>query len=245
MIDRIEKEGPSVADALDAALDEMGVQQDMVEYEVLEEPGKRRFGIGAEKTAKVAVWLKPGVQTDLESDELDDTDEADDGEPPSLEQEDEEFSDEELDVIADTAVEVINDLTAFYGLEPSVEEYEGDEGEIILDIVGDDLGILIGRHGKSLDSLQVIVSAITNRRIDRRYPVVVDVSGYKHRRRMKVEEIARRAAERAARQGRPVQLRPMTSFERKVVHMTLRDDRRVTTGSEGDEPFRHVIVSPR
>lgn len=241
-MERIEKEGPSVADALDAALDEMGVQQDMVEYEVLEEPGKRMFGIGAEKVARVAVWLKPGFRADAQPPEETD----DEGEQEAvLGEADDEFTDEELDEIADTAVEVISELTKFYALEPSVEEYEGDEGEIILDIVGDDLGILIGRHGKTLDSLQVIVSAIANRRIARRFPIVVDVSGYKHRRRMKVEEIARRAAERAARQGRPVQLRPMTSFERKVVHMTLRDDRRVMTGSEGDEPFRHVIVSPK
>jgi spoIIIJ-associated protein len=241
MIERVEKEGPSVADAIDAALEEMGVQQDMVEYEVLEEPGKRMFGIKSDKVARVAVWLKPEAVKAMESLDADAEDE-----PPAVlaEDEPEDFTDEELDAIADTAVAVINDVVRCYGLEPTVEEYEGDDGEIILDIVGDDLGILIGRHGKTLDALQVVVSAVTNRRIERRYPVVVDVSGYKHRRRLKVEEIARRAAERAARQSRSVQLRPMTSFERKVVHMALRDDRRVTTASDGEEPFRHVVVSP-
>ena len=246
MTNRIEKDGPSVAEALDAALEEMGVQQDMVEYEVLESGGKRMFGMKSDKLARVAVWLKPEVARSLESAAV--VVDEEDEEPLPLElteDHEEEFSDEELDAIADSAVAVINDVVGHYGLTPGVEEYEGDEGEIILDIVGDDLGILIGRHGKTLDALQVVVSAITNRRIERRYPIVVDVSGYKHRRRMKVEEIARRAAERAGRQGRPVQLRPMTSFERKVVHMTLRDDRRVTTASDGDEPFRHVIVSPK
>jgi len=244
MTERIEMEGPSVADALDAALEELGVQQDMVEYEILEEPGKRMFGIKSDKSARVAVWLRPGALEKISDTEDEDLD--DEPLPTELQsQEPEEFTDEELDAIADLAVAVINDVVKCYGLEPGVEEYEGDEGEIILDIVGDDLGILIGRHGKTLDAMQVVVSAITNRRVERRYPVVVDVSGYKHRRRMKVEEIARRAAERAARQGRPVQLRPMTSFERKVVHVTLRDDRRVMTGSDGEEPFRHVVISPK
>ncbi len=243
MIEKIEKAGPSVADALDAALEEMGVQQDMVEYEVLDEPGKRMFGIKADKEARVSVWLKPGAVKALE---LEDDGSLEGALPVELTvQESDEFTDEELDAIADVAVGVINRIAGCYGLEPGIEEYEGDDGEIIMDIVGEDLGILIGRHGKTLDSLQVIVSAITNRQIERRYPIMVDVSGYKHRRRMKVEEIARRAAERAARQGRPVQLRPMTSFERKVVHMALRDDRRVTTGSDGEEPFRHVVVSPK
>ncbi|MDZ4655183.1 MAG: RNA-binding cell elongation regulator Jag/EloR [Coriobacteriia bacterium] len=244
MIKRTETEGPSVAEALDAALEEMGVQQDMVEYEVLAEPGRRMFGIKSDKAARVAVWLKPEAERSLETIEAEEPE--DEARPTEwVEKEPEEFTDEELDAIADTAVKVVNDVVRCYGLEPSVEEYEGDEGEIILDIVGDDLGILIGRHGKTLDALQVIVSAITNRRIERRHPVLVDVSGYRHRRRMKVEEIARRAAERASRQSRPVELRPMTSFERKVVHMALRDDRRVSTASDGVEPFRHVVVSPQ
>lgn len=242
MINRIEQEGPSVEEALDAALEQMGVQQDMVQYEVLEEPARKMFGKRSDKMARVAVWLKPEAIKALEMEASPDEESQ---ELPVDIVEDEEFSDEELDAIADKAVEVIHKIVGCYGLKPGVEEYEGDESEIILDIVGDDLGILIGRHGKTLDSLQVVVSAITNRQLERRYPVVVDVSGYKHRRRLKVEEIARRAAERAARQGRPVQLRPMTSFERKVVHMTLRDDRRVGTASDGDEPFRHVVVSPK
>jgi len=158
---------------------------------------------------------------------------------------DTEFTDEEIDKVADEAVLVINEIARYFRITPSVEEYEGDEGEVILDIIGDDLGILIGRHGRTLDALQVLVSAITNRRVERRYPVLVDVSGYRYRRRLKLEEIAKRAADRAARHRQPVPLRPMTSFERKVVHMALRNDGRVTTASEGEEPFRQVVVHPR
>lgn len=245
MIDDITMEGPTVEEALDAALEEMGVQQDAVQYEVVSEPSKGLFG-GAGKPARVHVWLRPGVERDADGEE-DADEEAFEDEPQqeTLSRETPELTDEQLDAIADAGAATIQDIMRSLGIEASVEEYEGDEGEIILDIVGDDLGILIGRHGRTLDALQILVSAITNRRLEQRYPLVIDVSGYRHRRRLKLEEIARRAADRASRQHRPVALRPMTSFERRVVHVALRDDRRVVTESEGEEPRRMVVVRPK
>lgn len=251
MIDEVTMEGPTVAEALDAALDEMGVQQDAIEFEVLSEPGRGLFG-GSGKPARVRVWLRPEVKSAVDLEDEEEPDEFDAnvvvesaGSRAEPAAEVRTLSDEELDTIADTGVATIQSIMQALSIEATVEEYEGDEGEIILDIVGDDLGILIGRHGRTLDALQILVSAITNRRLDQRYPVVVDVSGYRHRRRVKLEEIARRAADRAARQKRPVEMRPMTSFERRVIHVALRDDRRVTTESEGDEPRRMVVVRPR
>jgi spoIIIJ-associated protein len=240
MIDEVIIEGPSVEDAIDSALDEMGVQQDAVEYEVLSEPGRGLFGSGG-RPARVRVWLKAGVvDPGLGID--DDTAEEDDDDTP---EESGELTDDELDAIADAGADAIKEILQALRIECSIDEYEGDEGEIILDITGDDLAVLIGRHGRTLDALQVIVSTITNRRLDTRYPLVVDVSGYRHRRRVKLEEIARGAADRAVRQHRPIQLRPMSSFERRVIHMALREDRRVHTESEGLEPRRMVVVHPR
>ena len=242
MSEFVTKEGPTVAEALDAALEEMGVQQDAVEYEVVSEPSKGIFG-GSGRPAVIRAWLKAGHEIAGDDDELDE--ELEDIEPVAAADEPNDLTDEQLDAIADAGAASIQEITSRLGIEATVEEYEGDEGEIILDIVGDDLGILIGRHGRTLDALQVLVSAITNRRLDIRYPLVVDVSGYRHRRRIKLEEIARRTADRAARQHRPIALRPMTSFERRVIHMVLRDDRRVTTESEGEDPRRMVVVRPK
>lgn len=242
MSEFVTKEGPTVAEALDAALEEMGVQQDAVEYEVLSEPSKGIFG-GAGKPAVIRAWLKAGHEVYADDDEIDE--DLEEAPAPAPSDEAADLTDDELDAIADAGAASIQEITRRLGIEATVEEYEGDEGEIILDIVGDDLGILIGRHGRTLDALQVLVSAITNRRLDIRYPLVVDVSGYRHRRRLKLEEIARRTADRAARQHRPIALRPMTSFERRVIHMVLRDDRRVTTESEGEDPRRMVVVRPR
>ncbi len=240
MIDEVTVEGPSVEDAIDAALEEMGVQQDAVEYEVLSEPSRGLFGSGG-RPARVHVWLKRGAADsgDALDDDMDEAD-RDAGDTSDGV----ELTDEELDAIADAGTDAIKEILRALRIEGSIDEYEGDEDEIILDITGDDLAVLIGRHGRTLDALQVIVSTITNRRLDTRYPLVVDVSGYRHRRRVKLEEMARDAADRAVRQRRPVQLRPMSSFERRVIHVALRGDRRVRTESEGTEPRRMVVVHP-
>lgn len=157
-----------------------------------------------------------------------------------------ELTDEELDNVADTAIAVLQDILKHFDVgEVVIDEYEGDEGELILDITGQNLAVLIGRHGKTLDALQFLVSAVTVRKIGFRYPVVVDVEGYKGRQRQKLESIARSAANRAYLHNRNVKLRPMTPYERRIVHIALRDDERVETASEGEGAARHVVVIPR
>lgn len=165
--------------------------------------------------------------------------------PASDEGEGTEITDEELDRIADTAIAALQDILKHFDVgEVTIDEYEGDEGELILDITGDDLAVLIGCHGKTLDALQFVVSAITVRSIGFRYPVVIDVEGYKNRQRQKLESIARSSANKAASQHRSVKLRPMTPYERRIVHIALRDDARVETASEGEGSARHVVVIP-
>lgn len=154
-------------------------------------------------------------------------------------------TDEMLDTIADTAIAALQDILQYFNVgEVTIDEYEGDEGELILDISGKDMAVLIGRHGKTLDALQFIVSMITVRTIGFRYPVIVDVEGYKNRQRQKLESIAHSSANRAASQHRKVGLRPMTPYERRIIHIALRDDDRVETVSEGEDPSRHVVVVP-
>ena len=132
-------------------------------------------------------------------------------------------TDEMLDTIADTAIAALQDILQYFNVgEVTIDEYEGDEGELILDISGKDMAVLIGRHGKTLDALQFIVSMITVRTIGFRYPVIVDVEGYKNRQRQKLESIAHSSANRAASQHRKVGLRPMTPYERRIIHIALR-----------------------
>ena len=155
------------------------------------------------------------------------------------------LTDEQLDEIADTAIAVLKDVLKYFNVgEVTIDEYEGDEGELILDITGDDLAVLIGRHGRTLDALQFLVSAITVRKIGYRFPVIIDVESYKNRQRQKLEALARSSARKAATQGRSVKLRPMTPYERRIIHVALRDDPRVETASEGEGTARHVVVVP-
>lgn len=159
--------------------------------------------------------------------------------------EDMALTDEQLDEIADTAIAALKDVLKYFNVgEVTIDEYEGDEGELILDITGDDLAVLIGRHGKTLEALQFLISAITVRKIGFRFPVIIDVESYKNRQRQKLESLARSSAKKAVSQGRSVKLRPMTPYERRIIHVALRDDPRVETASEGEGMGRHVVVVP-
>lgn len=156
-----------------------------------------------------------------------------------------EITDEQLDEIADTAIAALRDVLKYFNVgEVTIDEYEGDEGELILDITGDDLAVLIGRHGKTLEALQFLISAITVRKIGYRFPVIIDVESYKNRQRQKLEALARSSAKKAVSQGRSVKLRPMSPYERRIIHVALRDDNRVDTASEGEGAARHVVVVP-
>ena len=155
-----------------------------------------------------------------------------------------DLTDEEVDKIADVAVTYIRELLGFFGEEYiSIDEYDGDEGELILDISGGDLAVLIGRHGKTLDALQMVVSSYLSNRLKFHYPIVVDIEGYKSRRREKLSELARSAAARAKKQHGRVAMAPMNAYDRRIVHLALIDDDEVTTHSEGNEPERRVIVT--
>ncbi|NLO28099.1 MAG: KH domain-containing protein [Actinobacteria bacterium] len=130
------------------------------------------------------------------------------------------------------------------GLAARIRITEGAE-ELHAEITGDDLGILIGRRGQTIDAVEYLAGiAVFPGAHPRRRRVDLDAEGYKDRRRRQVERVAVRKADEAARRGRPVQLAPMTPAERKIVHLTLRGRKDVATASEGREPNRSVVISP-
>ena len=156
----------------------------------------------------------------------------------------EELSDDDLDVIADVAITVLRNILAQFDEESApIDEYEGDDGELILDVTAPDLAVLIGRHGRTLEALQTMVSLIVSRQLGFRYPVVVDIEGYKSRRNEKVANMARSAAARAIKQHSSVKLPPMSAYERRLVHIALRDNDAIETHSEGVDPERRVVIT--
>jgi spoIIIJ-associated protein len=259
---------PSIEEAIEKALDQLEVSREDIEIEVIKEPAKRFFGEATDAEVRVSLRNKEEevvspadfkddderVEPESEQDE-DDSEEAED---EALSEDGDDFdegpkrnynelpvrlSEDELDVIADAAIEVIYDFLSYFGVEEaSVEEYEGDEGELILDIIGDNLAVLIGRHGKTLDSFQFLVSSIVGKKTGYRHPVIIDVEGYKHRRKQKLVSIAKSSATRAIRQKHAVSLRPMSPYERRIIHVALKDDKRIVTSSEGMDPERYVVI---
>lgn len=116
--------------------------------------------------------------------------------------------------------------------------------ELHAEITGEDLGILIGRRGQTIDAIEYLASIAVFPGLHSRKHVELDAEGYKERRRRQIERVAVRKAQEAAKRGRPVQLQPMTPAERKIVHLTLRDRSDVTTASQGREPNRSVVITP-
>jgi len=136
-----------------------------------------------------------------------------------------QLTDAEMNKIADTAVFYLRELLSFFGENTcAIDEYDGEDGELILDVTGGDLAILIGRH------------------VHFHYPVSVDVESYRSRRRNKLQEMALSGAARAKKTGK-VSLAPMSGYERRIIHIALRDNLEVTTHSEGDDPYRRVVIT--
>lgn len=154
-----------------------------------------------------------------------------------------ELTEEETDKVADVAVEYLRELLGFFGeTSCSIDEYDGDNGELILDVNGGDLAVLIGCHGRTLDALQMVLSSLMSSTLKFYYPIVVDIESYKSRRKSKVQGLARAAAAKARKQGR-VAMAPMNAYERRLVHLALHDDDSVTTHSEGEDPNRRVVIT--
>ncbi len=122
-------------------------------------------------------------------------------------------------------------------------EVNEEEHSIDVELKGDDMGILIGKRGQTLDSLQYLTNLAINKHSDDYYKVKIDTENYRKRRKETLENLAKNIAYKVKRTKRPVSLEPMNPFERRIIHSALQNDRYVTTHSEGDEPFRHVVVT--
>lgn len=121
-------------------------------------------------------------------------------------------------------------------------KYNEEEKSVSINLIGGDMGVLIGKRGQTLDSLQHLVSLIINKHSEDYLRVKLDTENYRERRKETLENLAKNIAYKVKRTRRPVSLEPMNPYERRIIHATLQDDRYVVTKSEGEEPFRHVIV---
>ncbi len=146
--------------------------------------------------------------------------------------------------IEDNTKEFLSSVFKAMELEVEIEVKVNEEDKTIdVDLKGDDMGILIGKRGQTLDSLQYLTNLAVNKNSEEYYKVKVDTEDYRKRRKETLENLAKNIAYKVKRTKRPVTLEPMNPFERRVIHSALQNDRFVTTHSEGDEPYRHVVVT--
>ena len=226
-----EGSGRTVEEAIRDALRTLGARREDVDLIVLDEGSRGMLGLGS-RSARVRLTL------------LLEMEEEDGGTPVAEPPAPVRMATEEARELTELGQAITSALIEAMGFSATVAARE-DSGQIHVAVTGPDLALLIGRRGQALEALDLLVNLIAAHRQGRRVPVVVDVERYRERRVEVLQDVARRFADRARRTGRPVALKPMSAAERRIVHTTLAEDGSVSTHSEGEDPDRHVVITPR
>jgi spoIIIJ-associated protein len=243
--ERIEVSAKTVEEAIDLGLNQLGLAREQVEVEVIQPGRSGVLGIGAED-ARVRI-------TTLVAQPVPETP------PPHVEVGDRPVTsagtDEDLPTeasVTELATALLEELLEHMKVDAQVEARvgddlaeEGEEAAVILDVTGNDLGILIGRRGETLRALQYMLRLMLSRRLERWEPVIVDVESYRVRRRRLLRQLAARMAEKVAFSQQRVVLEAMPAHERRIIHIALRDHPQVTTKSIGEGERRKVTIIPK
>lgn len=266
-MDFSEKWGTDVEEAVKLALIDLKLERDEVEVTVLEEPSKGFFGIGS-KLAKVRVEpkkkvveetavseMKPEIKEEQPStiEETAESDKAFEQRKKEKRKKDRKKKEKKKTIIPrepeENMVEVedhpalsfLKDLTEKMGLNLDITAKTGSSS-VYLNIKGKDSGTVIGKRGQTLDAIQYLTSLVVNKENEKYIRVVVDAENYRAKREKTLEQLANRLADKVVKTKKSVRLEPMNPYERKVIHATLQSNPNVTTKSEGEEPYRRVII---
>ena len=256
------KTGKTVDEAVREALNELNITRDNAEIEVLDEGQKGFLGLIGSKDATVKVWPKvdetKSILNEIFNEEIEPetSQEVVQNTDDELEIEDEEVStdeiqveeavktlDEENEEILSAAREFLGKILETLELE-NIVEMELENNTLNVNVNGDEnrLGILIGKRGVTLDSIQYILNLIVNKKSSRYIRVNLDSSGYRDKRKKTLENLAGKMANKVLKTGRSIKLEPMNAYERKIIHTALQDFEGVLTHSEGKDPFRKVVI---
>jgi spoIIIJ-associated protein len=252
----VETTGEDVEAAVAAGLAELGVGPGDVLVEVLDEPSRGVFGIGA-KPARVRLQLlrppsptpasAPAAAASRDDDNLDDVEDDDETDMSAADVVDDSDLEEDATVGREVLTELLDklDMPCEIVIRRSESTRAGEIAPWLLDIQGPSMSLLIGRRGETLTSLQYITRLITSRRLQRRANIVVDAGGYKLRRSQRLRQLALRMADQAVEHGRAVSLEPMPPNERRIIHLALRNHPHVITQSMGEGAARKVTIVPK
>ena len=233
----MEFKGKTKSDAITEACTHFSIPSDKLDYEVVDE-GKAGFlGMGA-RPAIVRARVKEENNEVIEPVKLSET-------PIIASVAAAAAAIVDIDVEA-VSRKFLSDVFAAMGIEVEISaKYNDSLKSLEVDLSGDEMGVLIGKRGQTLDSLQYLISLVVNKGTTEYIRVKVDTENYRQRRRETLENLAKNIAYKVKRTRRPVSLEPMNPYERRIIHSALQNDKYVTTHSEGDEPFRRVVVTPK
>ncbi len=242
---KLEIIAPSIEEAVEKGLKDLGLTENDVEVEILDEGKKGLLGLGT-RQARIALKIKP--RSGKMGEEERSTALAE--KPLSLPDTKPQQVNEEESVEVSIARETINILLEKMHVNANVtvtlgEEEDGRITPILIDIEGNDLSFLIGRKAETINALQFITSLIVGRELGKWIPLQIDVQHYRQRRENEVRKLARRIAEQVIGTGRKQTLEPMPPNERRIVHIELRDNPHVVTESIGEDPRRKVTILPK
>ncbi len=257
MANVIEITGKSVEDAFMNAIVELETTSDNIGYDVIDKGSNGILGFGS-RPAKIKAWVKSEVEEEKKAEEekaaeVKSTEAAAPAANSAKADVTSDNSDEVLSephkkmVVTCDVDKVIRDFldNMFKAMDMDVNidiKINEEEGCVNVELGGDEMGLLIGKRGQTLDSIQYLVSLVVNKENEKYMRVKVDTEDYRKRRKETLESLAKNIAYKVKRSKRPVSLEPMNPYERRIIHSALQNDKFVATRSEGEEPFRHVIV---
>lgn len=230
----VEKSAKTIEEAIELALKELNASKDQVEIETLEQPSKGIFGLIGSKLAKVKVTLKEQPKETVKLKEVRETRAVKTSEPglPATQEDKaaaQKFLREVLDAM-DIRAEIRVKLM---------------EDSLYINLTGPKMGIIIGRRGQTLDSLQYLVSLVVNKDKGKEgyVKVILDTEDYRRKREETLVRLAKRLADTVVKTGKKVELEPMNPYERRIIHSALQNNEAISTYSEGEEPYRKVIIA--
>ncbi len=236
--------GKSVSEAISEACISLSKTSDELNYEVIEEGSAGILGLG-KKPAKIKVYLGEAPKVENSEEKVEETTKEEVKEVAKTEVKDvvKETVTASNDNIEETAKEFLNKVFKAMDMEVKLDIKMNETDKTLeINMEGDNMGTLIGKRGQTIDSLQYLVSLVINKDRADYTRVKIDTENYRARRKKTLEELAKNIAFKVKRTRRSVSLEPMNPYERRIIHSALQNDKYVTTKSEGEEPYRHIIV---
>jgi spoIIIJ-associated protein len=253
MLASYEFEGKTKEEAIKNACEELGVSEGKLEIEVLSYGSTGIFGLVGAKKAQIKVTLREAKKTRIDEerpkpvkkeDEKKPDQKEDEEKPDQKEDEEKPVKEEELEAVAEIAQKTSEEIIS-YVVDDATVTVEKSPDVIKVRIDAGNAAILIGKHGRTLDALQFIIRKIVRKKTNTKVRISFDVEGYRDRRKASLTQMALRLGEKVKRSGKPATISPMNAYDRRIIHIALKDDTSVKTQSKGGGLFRKLVILPQ